>query len=188
MRWFDSVQQWVRPMNSKNQKAEKGRQAWGCRGRVHKWERMGKALICVVWKSPFAVHTEGDARAEAESCTEEESTEAPLLEFEAGGSLLWNGNSLQSRCQCSRRGWGLQPEWQRAWEKGLNAKGAFSWLVLQGTTKILSKRSFKMKKKTCIYWQRKWTQHGQLCMTSPYNIFDYESFLFLFHYLLFCFS
>lgn len=48
---------------------------------------MGNVFVCVVWKSPFSVHIEGDERAEADPCAEEDSPAAPLLEFEAGGTL-----------------------------------------------------------------------------------------------------
>ena len=81
-------------------------------------------------------------------------------------------------------GWGLSPVGNvrgpeiKGWmQKELSADGAS-----RGQQGVFQRNPLKFKK--CICWQRKWTQHEQLCMTS-HNISDYESFLSAFHFLLF---
>lgn len=182
---------WFYPAVSETSKLQK---QWNWEGKrrmrlyVGGHEHSERQRKCIDWLGGGITTSnpvEGDERVEAEWCKDLESSEVPLLELKLAGTF--RKQKHQTKLIGDRLRTLTRWKCQRTWDKGLNAEGAFSWWGQQGPARNLSKESFKIQT-MCICWQRKWTQHEQLCMTSPHNSSDYESFLSAFHFLLFSFS
>ena len=89
---------------------------------------------------------EGDERVEAEWCEDLESSEVPLLEFEAGRNLQETETS--DKVVGDRLRTPTHWKCQRTWDKGLNAEGAFSWPI-RGQQGIFQRNPLKFKK--CVF-------------------------------------
>lgn len=188
MRWLDSALRRLRPISSKNWALRREERDEAVGGHEHKWERMGSALIRVVGKSPLAVQA---GRWKSRDRVMHRRGE---LWRPSPGIWSWREPVMKQKQQTKLVGMYSRRqdedsdllEMSEGLRKKAKCRRSFQLMGLagRGPARSLSNGCFKIHKSS-ICWQGKWTQLGHLRMTFPYNIPDYESSLFPFHFLLF---